>query len=424
MLKNLIKKFIPDFLLSWYHLSLAHLANFIYGHPSEKLIVIGVTGTNGKSTTVNLISKILEEAGHKTAVSSTVSIKVGDREWLNPRKITMPGRFFLQRLLLQAVKTGCRFAIIESSSEGILQHRHIGIHYDAMVLTNLTPEHIEAHRGFENYKNAKLKYFRRLSQLPYKVINGEKIPKGIVVNNDDPNAKEFLQFAIDKVITYGKNPNATVVGSDLIASEQGISFKVSNVEFNLHLKGIFDFYNALAATATASGFDINLETTKKALEKIPNIPGRMELIDEGQKFKVLVDYAYEPEAMRQLYATIKTWPVGNIIHILGPTGGGRDRARRPILGKLAADNADTVILTTDDPYDEDPAKIIEEVAVAAPNALKIIDRRQAIAKALRLAKENDLVLITGKGAEQTMAVKNGYIPWDDRAVAREELKKL
>lgn len=430
MIKTFIKEFTPKFILSRYHLLLAHAANFWYGRPSEKLIVIGVTGTNGKSTTVNLISKILEEAGFKTAISSTVNFKVGENDELNNKKMTMPGRFFLQKLLSDAVKAGCRFAIIESSSEGILQHRQVGIHYDAMVFTNLTPEHLEAHGGFENYKNSKLEYFRNLEKSPYKFINGEKIPKGIVVNLDDPYAQEFLNFKGDKKITYGKNPAAAIIGSDLKISEQGISFKVNNVNFSLNLKGVFDFYNTLAALGVALGSEVDLKTAKQALEKIPNVPGRMERIDEGQNFKVVVDYAYEPEEMRQVYKTISQWPLRRVIQVLGPSGGGRDKARIAILGEMAGKFASVVFVTTDDPYNDDPQIIGEEMFKGAVRAGKIPDtnlflelnRRTAIAQALRQAEAGDLILITGKGSDQTMAVKNGYIPWDDRVVAREELK--
>ena len=439
-MKNLLKKIIPKELLNAYHLTLAHLANFYYDYPSEKLIVIGVTGTNGKSTTVNLIGKILEQAGHQVVLSSTVNFKIGDEDHLNDLKMTMPGRFFLQKLLRQGVNQKCGFAVIESSSEGILQSRHIGIHYDAMVFTNLTPEHIEAHGGFENYKNAKLEYFRYLEQLPHKFIRGNpdakfgarKIPKGIVVNADDKHASEFLNFRVDKKITYGQNETASIRGSNLNLTEKGIQFWVGDMGFSLHLKGVFDFYNALSAIAVGYGSEIDLDICKQALEKISNIPGRMELVEEGQNFKVLVDYAPEPESLKQMYFTIKHWPHNKIIHLLGSTGGGRDTARRKILGQIAGDSADIVIVTNEDPYEDDPQKIIDDVAEGAittgkilnQNLFKILDRRTAIAKAMSLAQPQDLVILTGKGSEQKMAVKGGYIPWDDRAVAREEISRL
>ncbi len=426
-MKNFLRKFIPKSILSLYHLTLAHVAALVFGHPSEKIIVIGVTGTNGKSTTANLISKILEQAGYQTAVSSTVSIKIANQEYLNPRKITMPGRFFLQRLISQAVKQNCKFAIIESSSEGILQHRQVGIHYDVMVFTNLTPEHIESHGGFENYKAAKLEYFKNLSNTPHKIINGKPIPKIIVANGDNPHSPDFLNFKVDQKITFSKNQI-----SNMSVSEQGIGFNYQGTDFKLRLKGLFDIANALGALATTAALQVDLATAKRALEQVENIPGRMELIEAGQNFKFLVDYAYEPEALTQVYGTIKHWSVKKIIHILGPTGGGRDKARRPVLGRLAAENADVVIITTDDPYDDNPQEIIHQMADGAVAAGKVIkenlfrepDRRKAIAKALSLAQAGDLVLLTGKGAEQTMAIKGGYIPWDDRVVAREELLKL
>ncbi len=431
-MKSLIKKFIPKFILSWYHLFLAYLADFIYGKPSKKIIVIGVTGTNGKSTTISLISKILEQAGFKTALSSTINFKIGEKEWLNNLKMTMPGRFFLQKLLSDAVKSDCQFVIIESSSEGILQHRYVGVRYDAMVFTNLTSEHIEAHKGFENYKNAKLEYFRHLERLPEKIINGKKISKLIIANADDQYSKEFLNFSVDKKITYGKNPSANFVGINLKATEKGIKFKINESDLSLNLKGIFDFYNALAAIAVTNSFGVNLETAKQALEKIPNVPGRMELIDEGQNFKVLVDYAPEPQGLKQLYTTVKNWHHEKIIHVLGSTGGGRDIARRKILGQIAGELADFVIVSNEDPYNDNPQQIIDDVAMGAldkgkileKNLFEILDRRMGIVKALNLANQNDLVIITGKGSEQKMAVKNGYIPWDDREVVREEIKKL
>ncbi len=432
MFKNLIKKFIPKFVLDSYHKSLARISNAYYGRPSEKLIVIGVTGTNGKSTTVNLISQIFEEAGYKTVISSTVNFKIGKKEWLNDLKMTMPGRFFLQRLLKNGLEDGCEVAIIEASSEGVLQHRHIGIHFDCMIFTNLTHEHIEAHGGFENYKNAKLEYFRHLKNLPRKKIRENFIPKTIAANIDDAEASSFMNFDVDQIITFGKKDGAQFQAVDIQTSEKGISFKVSNIDFMLKLKGIFDVYNSLAAIAAASGYGIGLDVSKKALKKISNVPGRMEMIEQGQNFKVLVDYAPEPEGLKLMYESIKDWKKNKIIHVLGSTGGGRDANRRYILGQIAGMLADFVIITNEDPYNDDPQKIIDDVAqgsefkgkVLNQNLFKILDRGQAIAYALKLAKENDLVIITGKGAEQKMAVKNGYVPWDDREVVKNELSRL
>lgn len=431
-IKNFIRQFIPEPIITLYHLALAWLANLIYSNPSEKLIVIGVTGTNGKSTTVNLISKILEEAGFKTAVTSTVNFKIGNKDYLNDLKMTMPGRFFLQRLLSEAAKQGCTHAVIESSSQGILQYRQFGIHYDVMVFTNLTPEHIEAHSGFENYKQAKLKYFAHLEKLPHKNIQGRKIEKVIVFNADDPYGPEFAKFKVDKLVSFGQSEKALVRAEKFLPNPNGISFTIQNEKFNLKLRGLFDIYNATAAVATGQALGIELKTAKQALEKVEGIPGRLELIDEGQNFQVIVDYAPEPESLKQLYATIKTWPHGRIIHVLGSTGGGRDVARRKILGQIAGTNADIVVVTNEDPYNDDPQEIIRQVADGAVEAGKEIkkdlfrdlDRRNAIAKALSMAQVNDLVLITGKGSEQKMAIKGGYIKWDDREVVREELQKL
>ena len=327
--------------------------------------------------------------------------------------------------------------MIETSSQGIEQFRHLGIHYDVCVFTNLTPEHLEAHGGFENYKQAKLKLFKHLEKLSPKVLSGKKIDKIIVANADDQYVQEFLDFQVDKKITFGINHNADWRATDINFYQSGINFKVADVIINLKLLGKFNIYNSLAAIAVAQSQQIDLTICKSVLEKISGVAGRMELIDVGQKFKVLIDYAPEPESMKQLFQAIKDHQLvsanSKIIHVFGSCGGGRDIARRPILGELSAHNAQIHIITNEDPYDDDPQEIINQVADGAlkagkienVNLFKILDRRQAIRKALELSQSNDLVLLTGKGAEQAICLANGKKQfWDERNVVKEELIKL
>lgn len=434
---SLIKKFVPPFALNQYHKAMAIAANLVYGRPSEKMIVIGVTGTNGKSSTVSLIAKILEEAGHKVGAASTVLFKVAEKEWLNDKKMTMLGRFQLQKLLKQMVDAGCAYAVVETSSQGIEQFRHLGIHYDICVFTNLTPEHIEAHGGFDNYKKAKLKLFKHLEKLPTKVLAGQKISKAIVANGDDQYAKEFLDFKVDEKISLGIDQVADLRAEDIRFHQTGISFKIGATDFDLKLFGKFNIYNSLAAIAVTKTQNVSLAVCSQALSKVKGVPGRMEFVDVGQPFKVLVDYAPEPEGMRQLFMAIKDHGLvsepGRIIHVFGSCGGGRDLARRPILGELSASNAQIHIVTNEDPYDDDPQQIIDQVAGGAIKAgkqenqevFKILDRREAIRKALGMAQTGDLVVLTGKGAEQAICVAGGQKkPWDEREVAKEELIKL
>ncbi|MFA5029943.1 MAG: UDP-N-acetylmuramoyl-L-alanyl-D-glutamate--2,6-diaminopimelate ligase [Patescibacteria group bacterium] len=450
-MKTLLKKIIPKNLLNQYYRMLALFANYFYLKPAEKMVVIGVTGTNGKSTTCLLIAKILEEAGYKAGITSTAIFKVADQEWLNDIKMTMPGRLALQKMLKRMLKAGCRYAVVETSSEGIKQFRHLGIHYDLGVFTNLTPEHIESHGGFANYKKAKLKLFEHLEKQPNKIIANKKIKEVIVANGDDEHVKDFLNFKVDEKYVYQVQGSEAEI-SDKFRTEnlelkilkaeevrflnQGIYFRLENIEFNLKLFGRFNVYNALAAIAVALSQGVPLTICKAALEKVEVMPGRMEFINEGQDFKFLVDYAPEPESMKQLYQAIDDYNIragGRIIHIFGSCGGGRDKARRPILGQMVAQRADFLIITNEDPYDDSPQLIIDQVAqgaqsegkVVGENLFKILDRREAIKFALNLAKKNDLIILTGKACEQAICVANGQkIPWDDRKVARGELKMI
>ena len=393
-LKSLIKKIIPLFLLEFYHYSLAGIGAFLYGFPSRKLTVIGVTGTSGKTTIVELCANIFQEAFRqaqgkqfKVASISSIKFKIGDREWENKLKMTMPGRMKIQRFLRQAVKSGCKYAVLEVTSEGIKQFRHKFIDFDVAVFTNLSPEHIEVHGGFEKYRAAKAKLFQQVKKIH-------------IINIDDKNAGYFLKYPAEKKIEYGIN-------------DAGILPK------GLKLLGKFNLYNAITATKIAMSQGISLETCKRALEKVKGITGRMEIVIR-EPFTVVVDYAHTSAALTQVY---ESFAGKRLVCVLGACGGKRDKWKRPILGKIAAQYCDQVIITNEDPYDENPMEIINQVA-ANTKAEKILDRKQAIKKAIELAKPGDVVIITGKGSEPWMCVKGGKkIPWDDREIVLDFLRK-
>lgn len=427
-----VEKFIPKpiyrFFQPYYHWSLAYAAAIIYRFPSRRLKVIGVTGTNGKSTVIHMLTSILEEVGNKVVSVSSLRLRVGSYETKDLLKRTMPGRFVVQKLLRRGVDEGCTYAVLEITSEGIRQFRHKGINFFMAVLTNVTPEHIESHGSFEKYRAEKAKLFY-----------ASKIH---ILNNEDKNLDFFQKIPATKKILYSKN--------DL---PQGLKLK---------LLGEFNKENAAAAYAVARELEISEETIKIALEQIEFVPGRMEFV-QREPFSVVVDYAHTPDALRKIYQTLRNEnpksdpPAGGrnpkLICVLGATGGGRDKWKRPEMGKIAKEFCNEIILTNEDPYDEDPNQILEEIeeGINSPpqppslivreggekrressfpggeliTSRKILDRREAIHKALGLAVAGDTVIITGKGAEQWIVGPNGSkISWDDRVVAKEELQKL
>ena len=396
-MKNLIKKFIPEPFLNFYHFILAFLGEMIYRFPSKQLKVIGVTGTSGKSTVVEMTAKILEEAGYKVASLSSIKFKIGEKEWQNKLKMTMPGRWEIQKFLRQAVDKDCQYAILEVTSEGIKQYRHKFIDFDAAVLTNLSPEHIEVHGGFEKYKEAKAKLFKTTKKIH-------------IINLDDKNAEYFWRIPAETKIGYSINEGVKLLPK------------------NFKLLGRFNLHNAVAATKVGLSQGISLEVCQRALEKVKGIPGRMEIIIK-EPFTVIVDYAHTPEELKNIYETIENWKLkienSRMICVLGACGGGRDKWKRPVMGKIASQYCSEVIITNEDPYDEGPMEIIEQIAAGAGDrARKILDRREAIRQALRLARPGDMVVITGKGCEPWLCLAKGKkIPWDDRQVAREEFQR-
>jgi UDP-N-acetylmuramoyl-L-alanyl-D-glutamate--2,6-diaminopimelate ligase len=399
-MKEILKKFLPSFVLSFYHFILAFLGALIYGFPSKKLILIGVTGTNGKTTTTEMIASIFEKAGKKIALLNSIRFKIGEKEEINKLRMTMPGRFFIQRFLKKAVKEGCEYAILEVTSEGIKQHRHRFLDFKVAVFTNLAPEHIEAHGSFEKYREAKGKFFQTTKEIH-------------VINVEDKNSDYFLKFPAKRKITYGLKTG---------------DINLENTKLKLKIPGEFNIYNALAAISVAISQGIDKDFAIKVLEEFRGVPGRMEEVI-SKPFKVIVDYAFTPNALEKVYQTLKNsnfqLPNSKLICVLGACGGGRDKWKRPVLGELAAKYCDEVIITNEDPYDEDPWQIIEQVASGTKGkARKILDRREAIRTALKLAKEGDIVVITGKGCEPSIVIKGKKIPWDDRKVVREEFQKI
>ncbi len=412
--KKLIPKSVFNYFQPAYHTALAYAGAFAYGFPSKKIKIIGVTGTKGKSTIVHLVTKILEGSGKKVAACGSLGFKIAGKEWPNTLKMTMPGRFRLQKLIAEAVKADCEYFVLEVTSEGIKQKRHLGIQFDCAVFTNLHKEHIESHGSFENYYMAKQELFERTDHIH-------------VVNADDPNFELFSKFHSKKTIFFGLKAG-DIVASNIKLNSEGSSFEVYGTNFETHLAGEFNVSNCLAALSVGVMYGLDLPSMKPILDSIKYVPGRMEFI-QREPFNVVVDYAHTPDSLGAVYKTLK--PQSNrLICILGAAGGGRDKWKRPEFGRIAAQYCDEIILTDEDPYDEKPDDILNQIESGMPKIQdtkykihRVLDRKEAIKKALSLAQKGDTVIITGKGSETSMAVSgNKKIPWSEKEVVRSFLK--
>ncbi len=414
-LKKIIRAFTPAPVLSAYHYALAYLGAALYGFPSRKMIVIGVTGTDGKSSTVEYINAIFEAAGYKTALSSSIRTKI-DAVSAPATGRSMPGRFYIQRFLARAHHAGCTVAIIEMTSEGVRQHRHRAIALDALVFTNLSPEHIESHGSLEAYADAKYQIGLALARSP-------KRPRTIIANADDAQGARYLALPVEK-----KHGFSLAQHTPWATTETGGHFMFGGTDIEVRLPGEFSLKNALAAAETASAFGIDPQITRRGLRTVTSIPGRLQTIKAGQDFSVVIDYALTPEALELLY---KTYASQKKIAVFGSAGGGRDVWKRPVLGRIAEQYCESIILTNDIAYDEDPRKIISDIAAGMKTAPEIIsDRRNAIRRAFEIAQTHPdrthvAVLLTGMGIDNEVTAENGKtVPWDEIAVALEELARL
>lgn len=410
-----------------YHKMIAVIAAIYYGFPANKLNVIAVTGTKGKTTTSNLITKILDEAGHKVGLISTINFKVGDQQWNNTTKQTTASPFVLQKLLRQMTQEDCDFVVLEVSSHALTQSRTWGINIDSAVFTNISNDHLEYHGSFNEYMRAKGTLFKNLNQSKRK----PQIQKTSIINHDDEHFDYFDQYFADRKIHYGLE-KGTVRASNINLTATGSNFQLhipnGQTEINLGLPGSVNIYNALAATAAAINANINLTAIKSALEKANQIPGRFEHIKCGQPYSVIVDYAHTTESLEHLLKLYKKVTKQRLFVIFGATGGGRDKAKRPEMGKIADQYADHIILTNDDPYEENQIAIIDQIAAGinrkeGDRLWKITNRREAIRLALTIAKKDDVVIIAGKGCEEVQVIGTKHIPWDDRKVVRELLTR-
>lgn len=417
--RGLIKKVIPSGVFRRVepagHLTEAILENIVYGFPAKDLKVIGITGTAGKSTTCALVYHMLKENGYKVGLMTTISIDYGDGSGLihNTTRMTSVGSLKLLQAVKRMKANGVEWLVLETTSHALAQHRVWGVPYSIVAFTNLSPDNLEYHGTFERYRRAKLRLFEQANRNR----KGQRLG---LVNTDDPSGKYFVR-TIKNPISYGLNSGdlrATNIklaasGSSFEASLDGQSYKIRT-----NLPGQFNIYNCLAAIGVTRAAGLNKTQIEKSIASLPSVEGRMNSIDEGQDFTVIVDYAPTPEAFTQVYAAVKPLTKAHIITVFG-SAGRRDTLKRPIQGEIAGKNSDIVILTEEDDRDQDGLQIIKEIAKGAEKAGKVKDktmffvheREQAVQKAIDMARKDDIVLLLGKG-EETVIVTNkpGFKP--------------
>ena len=410
---------------------LAWLADAFYDHPSRKLGLIGITGTKGKSTTTNLVAEVFQRAGLTSGLMSTLNFRIGDRDWENETRQTTQESLENHAMLAEMARQGVRYVVVETSSHGLALHRVSGIVYDVGIVTNITSEHLEFHGTVEQYRRDKARLFEGLDPSADKGLGAKKTA---ILNRDDSSYEYLLPFCRVPILTYAIEQPADIRAVDLALSGERSRFRVvtpgGEVQIDTPLIGRFNVYNCLATIAAGYTQGISLENMAETLTHLKGIPGRMERIDCGQPFTVIVDYAHTPDSLEQVFRLLRPLTPGRIIAVFG-SAGERDTQKRPRQGAISARLADLTFLTDEDCREEDPQKILDEIAAGAleagaeigKNLWLIVDRRQAIAAAFDAARPGDTVLLAGKGHEHCIIVGREMLPWDEREVAREMLRE-
>jgi len=421
---------VPFLITSNARSALAHLSACFYGFPSQHLGLIGITGTDGKTTTTTLIAHLLEAAGYVTGMATTVQFKIGPCWEDNLTRQSTLESLDVQRLLARMVAAGVQYVALEATSHALALDRLVDCAFDVAVMTNVTQEHLDFHGTMENYVAAKTRLFRMVGEAPDKGV-----PRACVINADDAHAAAFRAAAAAPVVTYSVRGHAEVRARDIRLSGGGTQFVVESpwgrVEVTTPYIGEFNVANCLAALSACAVLGVSLEALARSLADAPRVPGRMELIQAGQPFTVVVDYAHTADSLEKVLTVLRPLTSGRLIVVFG-SAGQRDVTKRPAMGAVAARLADFFVLTDEDPRFEDREQILRDIAAGAVRAgaqegeqfVCIPDRRAAIEEAIRRAQPGDTVLLAGKGHEQCIIYGDQKLPWDDRRVAREVLSML
>src|SRR5438093_8677959 len=411
--------------------ALADLAAEVFEHPTRKLKLVAVTGTDGKTTTVHLVSDVLEGGGEHTGFATTVDFKVADHVWANDTRQSTQEAVEIQEFFAELLVAGGTWGVLEATSHALALRKLRGCEVDIAVFTNLSPEHLDFHGTLQSYLETKAELFSMLARSADKGV-----PKTAVLNADDPRWRYLADRAGGaRVLTYAIDAHADVQGTILASDASGSRVRIASagasVEVPLPLVGRFNVHNALAAAAAGLAAGATLAQARDALARAKAVRGRMEPVDCGQPFSVIVDYAHTPESLDKVLGLLRPLTRGKLIAVFG-SAGERDRAKRPALAEIAARHADLFVLTQEDPRLEDPATILAEIEAGAVSAgkkrgsdyLVIDDRREAVADAIRRAQPDDTVLLAGKGHESSIIVGETKRPYDEAGAARDALRAV